>query len=217
MITASDIPIGEQFSRHIICVTGTMAAGKNAVSDILARHGYLCLDADKLVHQVLALPDTQQQVLQAFEGAAAARGISLTTADGTLDRRALGTLLFSHKALLAKQEALVHPKIDALIAAFIAEHPSENIVLNAAVLYKVKSLCVCDTIFFVTAPLFTRLRRAVRRDNLKKSHILARFWQQRNLFAKYKNQNADVYKVSNTGTIQALEKKVATLLEELKS
>lgn len=217
MIKAPQIPSSEAFCRHIICVSGSMAAGKNAVADVCARNGYICLDADSLVHQILARPEVQQKVLQTFDKAADERGISLTAADGSLNRRSLGALLFSAPELLQQQEAIIHPLVDAEIARFVAEHPCDNIVLNAAVLYKIKAICLCDTVFFVTAPVLTRLRRAKKRDGMKKSLILARFWQQRNLFAKYKKLNADVYRVKNTGTLQALEKKVDALLGSLNS
>lgn len=216
-IRASDIPPAECFNRHIICVTGCMAAGKNAASDILSKHGYICTDADKLVHQILSDSAIQQQVLSLFAPIAQERGIVLTDSDGTLNRRALGSLLFSDKALLQKHEALIHPEVDKKIATFVAEHPNENIVLNATVLYKVKALKLCDTIIYITAPLLTRLRRAQKRDNASAKQILARFWQQRNLFAKYKKSNADIYRVSNTGNIRALEAKIDAILARLDS
>ncbi|MCR5724986.1 MAG: dephospho-CoA kinase [Treponema sp.] len=203
--------------RHVICVTGAMAAGKNAVSDILEKHGYACTDADKLVHQALADPAIQARVLAEFGKEAHSRGIQLTRADGSLDRRALGALLFSDKALLHRHEAILHPEVDARIDAFMEAHPEQDIVINATVLYKTPSMKKCSAILFVTAPLCVRFFRARRRDGMKSRHILARFWQQRNLFAKYKKTDADIYRVSNTGSIQALEKKIEAFLRRLDS
>lgn len=192
-----------------------MAAGKNAASDILSRRGFACVDADVLVHQLLAEPRIQERVLAEFGAAAKERGISLANADGSLNRRALGALLFADKALLARQEALLHPEVDALISAFVAAQADANIVLNATVLYKTASMRLCNAVIFIDAPLLTRFFRARRRDGMKAAHILARFWQQRNLFAKYKNANADIHKVSNTGDLRALEKKLDAVLAKL--
>ena len=203
--------------RQVICVTGAMAAGKNAVSDILEKHGFACTDADKLVHEALATPEVQARVLTEFGALARERGICLTREDGSLDRRALGALLFSDKALLGRHEAILHPEVDKRIDAFMAENAGKNIVINATVLYKTPSMKKCSAVLFVTAPLFVRFFRARRRDGMKTRHILARFWQQRNLFAKYKKTDADIYRVSNTGSIQALEEKTEAFLKRLDS
>ena len=202
----TDIPL-------ILCVTGTMASGKNAVSAILERHGFAAVDADALVHQILAEPAFQQKVIATFAPYAQARQIALTGEDGSLNRRALGALIFADKKLLALQESLVHPAVNRLIDDFIAAHPNQNIALNATVLYKISAITRCNAILFVTAPLCTRFLRAKRRDGLKTMQILARFWQQRQLFAKYQKANADIYKVNNTGNLNALESKVSAFLK----
>ena len=162
-----------------------MAAGKNAVADILAQKGFVSVDADALVHQALAQRELQEKVIATFAPYAAQKKRSLTNDDGSLNRRNLGALIFADKKLLALQESLVHPVVNDLINQFIASHPQQNIVLNATVLYKIPAINQCDAILFVTAPLCTRFFRAKRRDNMKTTQILARFWHQRKLFAKY--------------------------------
>lgn len=194
-----------------------MAAGKNAASDILAQRGFACVDADTLAHQALAMPQVQKRVLDTFSTIAQERGIVLTNADGSLNRRALGALLFADKTLLLQHEAIMHPQVDSLIEAFIAEHAQSNIVLNATVLYKTASMRLCTSVFYISAPLLVRFFRARRRDGMKCTHILARFWQQRALFSKYKKSNADIHKVNNTGSVKALEKKIDALLKRLPS
>ena len=62
------------------------------------------------------------------------------------------------------------------------------------------------------AYLGVRFFRARSRDGMKAKQILERFHSQRNLFAKYKNANADIRKVWNTGTREQLEKKIAAFL-----
>lgn len=202
--------------RHIICVTGTMAAGKNVASDILARRGFACLDADVLVHQTLALPVVQERVRAAFGDIAAKRGLALTHADGSIDRRALGALLFADKTLLRQQEAIVHPEVARRISAFIDDHADCDIVLNATVLYKIPALLArCTAIIFIDAPLPLRFLRARHRDGMNTRHILARFRQQRKLFAKYQNAPADIHRVSNTGSLRALERNIDAVLAAL--
>jgi len=190
-----------------------MASGKNAASAILEEKGFAAVDADKLVHQALAAPALQEQVIATFAPYAAEKNISLANEDGSLNRRALGALIFKDRKLLAMQEALVHPAVSRLIDEFIDAHPNQNIVLNATVLYKIPAIHRCNAILFVTAPIFVRFFRAKRRDGMKTAQILARFWQQRSLFAKYKISNADIHKVNNTGNLNALESKINAFLK----
>ncbi|MBQ7159889.1 MAG: dephospho-CoA kinase, partial [Treponema sp.] len=197
----------------ILCVTGPMASGKNAVSAILEKHGFVATDADKLVHQALADSAFQKKVIETFAPYAARKNISLTNEDGSLNRRNLGALIFKDKKLLAMQESMVHPVVNQLIEDFIAAHPNQDIVLNATVLYKIPAIKRCNAILFVTAPIFTRFFRAKHRDNMRTTQIFARFWQQRSLFAKYFKSDADIYRVNNTGNLNALESKINAFLK----
>ena len=197
----------------ILCVTGPMAAGKNAASALLEKQGFAAVDADALVHQALREPALQTKVTETFAPYAAKKNLSLTNEDGSLNRRNLGALIFKDKKLLALQESLLHPAVSKLIDAFIDSHPNHDIVLNATVLYKIPAIERCTAILFVTAPLWTRFWRAKKRDKMKTPQILARFWQQRSLFAKYKNANADIYRVNNTGNLNALESKIIAFLK----
>lgn len=162
-----------------------MAAGKNYICSQFEKEGWLCLDADKQVHKAIQM--ATPLILTSFEKEAEEKGICLTNPDGTLNRRALGALIFSDPELLRRQENLVYPYLIEETKQFIAEHPGQKIILNATVLYKVPELLdLCQKIIFVTAPFLTRLRRARKRDHLPYKQILSRFWAQRNLLKEYK-------------------------------
>ena len=194
----------------IFCVTGPMAAGKNAASDILSTMGFACVDADILTHK--AIENSREAILDAFGGIAAQNNISLTSADGSIDRRNLGALIFRDASLLRKQESIVYPEVNRLFDDFVKEHSQKDIVLNATVLYKVPLIKKVDFIIYVDAPVVLRYFRAKKRDNMKPSQILDRFKRQKNLFSKYKNCNADNVRVWNTGSRKSLEKKLVKIL-----
>lgn len=101
----------------IVCVAGPIAAGKNYVCSILAERGFFCLDADEEIHKIIG--DKQAEILSRFSQSAASRGINLRAADGSLDRRALGKLLFKDSALLAEQEKILYPEFVARVQALI--------------------------------------------------------------------------------------------------
>lgn len=192
--------------RLIIALTGPMAAGKNAASDILEAEGFLCVDADTLVHE--AIENKKDEILQTFSKAAEQKNISLVKDDGTIHRRNLGSLVFSNKELLQQQEAIIHPEVDRILNVFIDTNPDRSIVINATVLYKTPVIKRCSFLLYVTAPLIIRFFRVLQRDSLSFLQIFKRFYAQKHIFAKYRSLNADMYIVRNLGSRNSLKKKI---------
>jgi dephospho-CoA kinase len=220
----------------VIGLTGPMSSGKNVAGAILERLGFAVVDSDQTAHQ--ALIDVQDAVLAAFSGIARDRGLTLLKPDGSIDRRVLGSILFSDPALLARHEAIIYPRINELLSAFIDDTvtaakitntqaadtptvtsppgeektPLRGIVINAPLLHKSPVLDRCDFVIFVDSPLLQRLIRARKRDKLPFRQILARFSAQKHLFAQYRAKNVDIQRVQNRGSIRALEKRLVILL-----
>lgn len=198
----------------VFCVAGKIAAGKNFVCSILERHGFFCIDADSVIHEVIK--EKQNEILSEFSVDAQREGISLQNADGSLNRRALGKLVFSKKEFLARQEKIVYPAFVERIEKTIArisfgtnfeneKNVSRGIVLNAAVLYKTPRLLEkCRAIFFVEAPAFIRFLRVRHRDRIPSREILKRFFSQRNLLLQYKkfskSHGIKIIKIKNYGS-----------------
>jgi dephospho-CoA kinase len=189
-----------------------MCAGKNRAAEILARRGFAVVDADQTART--ALEDVSGEVLAAFSAPAHERGVKLLGTDGKLDRRALGALIFADPALLARHEAIIYPRINELLDAFIDDNPDSIVVINAPLLHKSPVLDRCDWVIYVDAWTPIRLFRALRRDKLPIGQIFARFSAQKNLFAQYLLKNVDIQRVSNPGSIRALEKKLDRLLAQ---
>ena len=181
-------------SSSLIAVTGPMAAGKNFICSQLENQGWACIDADKLVHKAIDI--ARDKILNAFEPYAKEKKIKINREDGSIDRRALGELLFSMPNLLTVQENIVYPIIISMTEQFIAEHPKT--VLNATVLYKTPQLLnKCQAVLYVKAPLATRFKRARKRDNLPVRQIIRRFYVQRNLLKEYKKSEVELYIINN--------------------
>lgn len=204
-----------QKKRLILAVTGSMAAGKNYVSNLLEKKGFLAIDADKCVHQ--AIEEAKDQILEAFLPIAKEKNIQIQNPEGTINRKNLGSILFSDEKLLQKQESIVHPKVNEIFNRFIDENPEKNIVLNATVLYKTPVINRCDAIIFVKAPIITRFFRTKRRDNLPSREIFKRFASQFKIFAKYKFLKSDIYIIWNIGKSNKLEKKLDKILKSIKT
>ena len=180
--------------QSIIAVTGPMAAGKNYICSQMEKEGWATVDADILVHDAIEI--VKDRILDTFIPYAEQQNIKLKKQDGSIDRRALGQLLFSFPDLLKVQESMVYPIITKWIEDFINEH--EKTIINATVLYKTPELLSrCEKVIFVTAPFLTRLRRARRRDHLPLAQILRRFHAQRHLLHEYQKTGIPVEIIEN--------------------
>lgn len=198
----------------ILCVTGPMAAGKNAVCRILEERGFIALDADRQVHG--AIEKAAPEIIKTFSKEANAQNITLTDKNERINRRELGRLLFTSKDLLAKQERIVYPVIIEETKSFIQKQQElksdADIILNATVLYKTPELLnLCKYIIYVDAPKITRIVRALKRDRMPLRQILSRFATQKGLFSEYKKTGVPIIKITNAGSEKKLKSAIKSL------
>ncbi|HBP08998.1 MAG TPA: dephospho-CoA kinase, partial [Treponema sp.] len=104
----------------VLCVTGPMAAGKNAASSILEKMGFVSIDADLIGHD--AVENCKEKILEEFSSLAQKNKIHLLSQDGKINRKNLGQLIFKDKALVKKQEDIVFPYINSVLENFIDEN-----------------------------------------------------------------------------------------------
>lgn len=174
-----------------------MAAGKNYVAKQLCKTGdCVSLDLDLTVHT--AIKNATPQILKEFSSLAQKSGINLQSSDGSLNRRALGSLVFSSPELLKKQEQIVYPETIRLTKEFIQQNKVKTVLLNATVLYKTPELLeLCSKIYFVKAFFLKRLLRAKKRDNLPLLQILKRFKSQNSLLKEYEKSGIPLIFIKN--------------------
>lgn len=184
------------FIPEIICLTGKMASGKNYISKLLLDENSVSVDLDNFGH--MAINSCKDQIYNAFNEIAEKKGINLKKVDGSIDRRALGSLIFSDKALIKKQEAIVYPEIIKLTKDFIKQNKEKTIYINATLLFKTPELMkLCSKIYFVKSNFFIRLYRAKKRDNLPLGQILKRFLAQKDLLKNYKLTGKPIIFIKN--------------------
>ncbi|GMO43193.1 MAG: dephospho-CoA kinase [Termitinemataceae bacterium] len=189
----------------IVGITGLYCAGKNYVADIFCKKGFAVLDVDKLGH--IAIENEKAKIISIF-------GNDVLGCAGNVDRRALGRKVFCNPQKLDILEHIVHPEANRLTDEWIAAHANENCLINAALLYKSSALSKLDCIFFVRAPLFTRLARARARDHLSWREIIRRFASQKITLRKY-TEYADTICICNAANgSQHLEAQIDAILGE---
>lgn len=107
-----------------VALTGGIGAGKSTVAAKLSELGASVIDADALSREVVA-PDTEglAAVVSRF-------GPAVLTADGSLDRAALASLVFESAPARAELEAIVHPRVRARAREITENLPEDAIVVQ---------------------------------------------------------------------------------------
>ena len=143
----------------LIGLTGGIASGKSVVGARLAELGAVHIDADLLAREVVA-PGTP-----GLAAIAAKFGADVIAADGTLDRPALGAIVFSDRDKLAILNDITHPAVRELTRQRIAQagltHPDGVAVYDVALLVENFSANPYDLVVVTHAGEQTRIGRMV--------------------------------------------------------
>jgi dephospho-CoA kinase len=137
-----------------IGLTGNIACGKSTVARMLAEMGAYVIDADAIAHEVI------RKGTPAYEAILRRFGPGILRADGEIDRRRLGEIVFRDPAALRDLEAIVHPAVLAEIQQRVLACPdAPAIVIEAIKLIESGFARACDSLWVVTCPEPEQVRR----------------------------------------------------------
>ncbi|MEF2979204.1 dephospho-CoA kinase [Subtercola sp. YIM 133946] len=161
---------------YLIGLTGGIASGKSTVAKRLAEHGAVHIDADQLAREAVEPgTDALQQISDEF-------GAQLIQPDGSLDRPALGAIVFGHPERLQKLNAIVHPAVAQLTRDYLAQaeahDPNAIVVYDVPLLVEAKLPHRFNLIVVVHAADETRIERLIRFRNLTRSEAQKRVGSQ---------------------------------------
>ena len=163
-------------NKPVIGVTGNSGAGKGAVCGILSRMGGFCVDADKLSHQVM------EQGGPAYTEITDMFGPGVLAPDKSIDRRALGDIVFRDPGKRRELERIVHAEVAAEcrllteMARGMAEYGF--IVWDAPLLAEAGMHKQCVLVLLVTAPYAVKLARIQARDGITEERAKLRLSNQ---------------------------------------
>lgn len=191
----------------IIGITGGIASGKSVVTDFLRSQGYQVIDADQVVHE-LQKPGGQlyQVLLSEF-------GTEILLADGQLDRKKLGTLLFSRPNLLEKSSRLQNDIIREELALKRNQLAAteELFFMDIPLLFEQEYEDWFDQVWLVDVSKDTQLERLMTRNNLSQEDAQRRIAAQLSLAEK--RQRAEIV-IDNNGALSATLKQVQAFLDK---
>lgn len=202
----------ELCNKYGIGITGGIASGKSAASQILSSWGFLCIDADKLSRDAV-LPGTQG--LEAIKEAFSDHKILMT--DGSLDRKKLGEIVFNKPELRKKLEGIVHPEIQKLLHKFLEKaNYFQNPKLwfyEAALLFEANLAHRFKEVWLISSKPHTQLARLKQRDptisNEKAEGIMAA-----QMSNEEKSKLANVV-IENDGDLKQLAAKLKKALDTI--
>jgi dephospho-CoA kinase len=146
-------------------LTGGIATGKTAVSNIFATLGVPIIDADVISHQLVARGQPAlSEIVQTF-------GSEMLQSDGHLNRLALRQRVFSDVEERKKLEAILHPKIYAEILNQINQLDSRYCIISVPLLLETKQQHQVDRIAVVDSPVTLQYQRLEQRNGLSPKQI----------------------------------------------
>ncbi len=194
----------------LVGLTGSIATGKSTVSRMFAHLGARVLDADLLAREVV-MPG-QPAYLKIVEEF----GQGVVQDDATLDRKALGAIVFAEPARRKRLEEITHPAIAARqqrILSVLDEEAFEGIVIwDVALLFETGGVAKMDRVVVVATDPETELARLMARDGMAEADARARMASQMPVAEKAKRAH---YVIDNSGDRAQTEGQVKVVYEAL--
>ena len=194
----------------LVGLTGSIATGKSTVSRMFAHLGARVLDADLLAREVV-MPG-QPAYLKIVEEF----GQGVVQEDGTLDRKALGAIVFAEPARRKRLEEITHPAIAARqqrILSVLDEEAFEGIVIwDVALLFETGGVAKMDRVVVVATDPETELARLMTREGMAEAEARARIASQIPVAEKAKRAH---YVIDNSGDRIQTERQVKGVYEAL--
>lgn len=193
--------------RTRIGLTGGIGSGKSTVAEMMADLGAVIIDADALAREVVE-PGTP-----GFASVVARFGPEVVAPDGSLDRGALGRVIFGDEQARADLNSIVHPLVRQLSAARAAQtNPDAVVVMVIPLLVETSQMLDFDAVVVVDVPEHVQRARVRERDGLTTAEVEARMKAQA---SRSERLAAATHVIANDGSLDHTRQQVAQLWADL--
>jgi dephospho-CoA kinase len=183
----------------VVGVTGNIASGKSTVLAMLGERGAQTIDADAVYHRLIA------PGLPLWSALRDRFGPGIIGPEGTIDRGALGKIVFGDPAALADLDALTHPAVIAAIDAEVAASDAAVVAIGAVKLIESGHADHCDRVWLVTCDPEEQVARLMRRNGLSREDAQQRVAAQPPLAPKLLRADAVI---DNSGDLASTREQV---------
>ena len=192
-----------------VALTGGIATGKSHVRAEFERLGVPTIDADKLARDVVA------EGTPGFNAVVARFGRGVVDDTGALDRRKLGSIVFSDPVGRRDLEAIVHPVVVSAIETWFASLGNRApgfAVADIPLLYETGRHREFDVVIVTACDPLTQLTRVMARDGITETDARARIAAQ--LPIQEKVARAD-YVIRTDGTFEETNQRVREIVAQM--
>ena len=187
----------------IIGITGGTGCGKTTLLRAIEAKGGLVLDCDAIYHQLLRTDKAMLAAIEArFPG---------TVENGELQRKKLGSLVFSDENALLDLNKITHGAVKAEVLRRLESKPALA-AIDAIGLFEGGLAELCDVTVAVTAPVEDRVRRLMTRDGISEEYAKNRIAAQHT--QDWFRERCD-YELRNDGELDAFATKCLAFLDKL--
>ena len=193
----------------VIGLTGPTGAGKGAVASIFEKYKIPVINADRVYHELIAPPSScLQELVECF-------GKEILLPNGSLDRRALGGIVFSDPAARERLNTITHRYVMEEVETRMEQLRRAGVpiaVFDAPQLFEAGAHRACGAVISVLADRGLRLERIMARDNITAEAAMRRILAQKS--DEFFKTHSD-YIIENNGAIETLAPQVHRILVEL--
>lgn len=195
----------------IVGLTGGYASGKSTVGRMFEELGAVVIDADVLARKVV------EPGRPAWDKIVAHFGEKVLNEDKTLNRTAIGQIIFNDEMERKRLESIIHPRVleeeQKAIYDIRKKYPDALIILSVPLLMESGHHKICDRIVVVSVDEETHIQRLMKRDNFSREEAVKRISAQMPLSEKLKYAD---YVIDNSGKIEETEKHVRNVFKLLR-
>jgi dephospho-CoA kinase len=191
-------------------LTGGIASGKSTVSNMLREKGFAIVDADVASRKVV------EPGKQAYKKIVETFGTGILLADGSIDRKKLGALIFSNKRLRLQLNGIVHPEVRAWMAREkerAIANGKNTVIMDIPLLFESGLTYMVERTILVYTDESTQLKRLMSRNGFNESEAGMRIASQMPLKEKVKLADAVI---DNNGSLADTKRQLETIIRQWK-
>jgi dephospho-CoA kinase len=195
----------------LVGLTGGVATGKSTVAKIFKRCGAVVIDADELARELVKPgKPAWRDIVKLF-------GETVLNQDRSLDRQALGSIVFHNRTKLRQLERIIHPRVaraqQRLVRRIAKGNPRAVVIYEVPLLFEASVDKRVDKIIVVSADRDTQIARLKKRNGLSRAEAIRRISSQMPLAMKV--QRAD-HMLNGTLSRPSLRRHVGHLFKSLR-
>ncbi len=186
--------------KMLIGLTGKTGSGKSYAAEIFEREGAFIADCDKIAHLVIQDASVKGKLKAAFS-------CEIFDKNGNVDRKKLGSIVFSDREKLSVLNSIMHDAIVDKAIEMCINSGKDICILDGSEIESSGAYKKCAHVIVITADEDVRLSRIMKRDGIDRESALMRIRAQ-------KDYGKEAIFINNNKSPEALEKEIISLYNQ---